>query len=74
MHDEDNAYGAPRITAELNDGAPEDERVNHKRVARVMRGAGIVGYRRKPASRRACPTRPTRRCSIYWAVISLPRR
>ena len=47
VHDEDNAYGAPRITAELNDGAPEDERVNHKRVARVMRGAGIVGYRRK---------------------------
>ncbi len=47
VHDEDNAYGAPRNTAELNDGAPEDERVNHKRVARVMRGAGIVGYRRK---------------------------
>ncbi len=47
MHDEDNTYGAPRITAELNDGAPEGERVNHKRVARVMRSAGIAGYRRR---------------------------
>ena len=47
VHDEDDTYGAPRITAELNDGVPETERVNHKRVARVMRGAGIAGYRRK---------------------------
>jgi transposase InsO family protein len=47
VHDEDNTYGAPRITAELNDGAPEPERVNHKRVARVMRAAGIAGYRRR---------------------------
>ena len=47
VHDEDNTYGAPRITAELNDGAPEAKRVNHKRVARVMRDAGIAGYRRK---------------------------
>jgi transposase InsO family protein len=45
--DEDNTYGAPRITAELNDGAPADQRVNHKRVARVMRAAGIAGYRRR---------------------------
>ena len=47
VHDEDNTYGAPRITAELNDGVPDAERVNHKRVARVMRTAGIAGYRRK---------------------------
>ncbi|BBZ57369.1 IS3 family transposase [Mycolicibacterium phocaicum] len=47
VHDEDNTYGAPRITAELNDGAPDGERVNHKRVARVMRSAGIAGYRRR---------------------------
>ncbi len=47
VHTEDNTYGAPRITAELNDGAPEVERVNHKRVARVMRTAGIAGYRRR---------------------------
>ena len=47
VHDADNTYGAPRITAELNDGVPDDERVNRKRVARVMRSAGVVGYRRR---------------------------
>ena len=35
VHDEDNTYGAPRITAELNDGAPDGERVNHKRGAMI---------------------------------------
>jgi transposase InsO family protein len=47
VHDADGTYGAPRITAELNDGVPDADRVNHKRVARVMRGAGIAGYRRR---------------------------
>jgi transposase InsO family protein len=47
VHDADNTYGAPRITAELNDGAPPAERVNHKRVARVMRAAKVAGYRRR---------------------------
>jgi transposase InsO family protein len=47
VHTLDTTYGAPRITAELNDGAPDTERVNHKRVARVMRTAGIAGYRRR---------------------------
>jgi transposase InsO family protein len=47
VHGEDNTYGAPRITAELNDGVSVAERVNHKRVARVMRDVGIAGYRRK---------------------------
>ncbi|PZG80384.1 hypothetical protein C1I97_35970 [Streptomyces sp. NTH33] len=32
----------PRITAELRDGG---ERVNHKRVGRVMRKFGITGLR-----------------------------
>ncbi|MGO2748399.1 IS3 family transposase [Microbacterium sp.] len=32
----DRAYGAPRVTADLNDGAAPEARVNHKRVARVM--------------------------------------
>jgi len=54
-HDEDNTYRAPRITAELNDGAPEQGRVNRKRVARVMGGAGIAGYRRR---RRVKTTEP----------------
>ena len=47
VHDADSTYGAPRITAELNDGAPPAERVNHKRVARVMRAAKVAGYRRR---------------------------
>ena len=47
VHEEDRTCGAPRITAELNDGVADEERVNRKRVARVMRTAGIVGYRKK---------------------------
>src|SRR4029450_10313582 len=45
IHDTDTAQGVPRITAELNDGAPPETRVNHKRVARVMRQAQIAGLR-----------------------------
>ena len=41
----DRAYGAPRVTSELNDGVPANERVNHKRVARVMREHQLVGIR-----------------------------
>jgi transposase InsO family protein len=41
----DRAYGAPRVTAELNDGAGEGGRVNHKRIARVMREHGLAGIR-----------------------------
>ena len=51
----DRAYGAPRVTAELNDGVPEGERVNHKRVARVMRKHGLVGIRLR---RRVTTTTP----------------
>ncbi|WP_370512291.1 IS3 family transposase [Skermania sp. ID1734] len=47
IHKADNTMGAPRITPELNDGSAADERVNHKRVARVMRERGIAGYRRR---------------------------
>lgn len=41
----DRAYGAPRVTSELNEGVPEGLRVNHKRVARVMREHGLAGIR-----------------------------
>lgn len=47
VRDDDSTCGAPRITAELNDGVPEADRVNHTRVARVMRAAGIAGYRKR---------------------------
>lgn len=51
----DRAYGVPRITAELNDGATPAERVNHKRVARVMRGHELAGIRLR---RRVMTTTP----------------
>ncbi len=38
----DGTYGVPRITAELRD---DGERVNHKRIARVMRSIGLAGVR-----------------------------
>ena len=41
----DRAYGAPRVTADLNDGETAAERVNHKRVARVMREHELAGIR-----------------------------
>jgi transposase InsO family protein len=55
VHAEDKTCGAPRITAELNDGAQPEERVNHKRVARVMRLEGIRGYAKKRRVRTTIP-------------------
>jgi len=55
VHEVDNTVGAPRVTAELNDGVPEGERVNHKRVARVMKAAGIAGYVKKRKVRTTVP-------------------
>ena len=55
VHEVDNTVGAPRITAELNDDAADGGRVNHKRVARVMRTAGIIGYVKKRRVRTTVP-------------------
>jgi transposase InsO family protein len=55
IHGADNTVGAPRVTAELNDGVPDGERVNHKRVARIMRGNGIAGYVKKRRLRTTIP-------------------
>ena len=55
VHAQDKACGAPRITAELNDGAGEHERVNHKRVARVMREHHIAGIRLRRRVRTTVP-------------------
>ena len=55
IHDEDKTCGAPRIAAELNDGVPAQERVNHKRVARVMRENSISGYTKKRRVRTTVP-------------------
>jgi hypothetical protein len=53
VHAQDNTVGAPRMTAELNAGA--GERVNHKRVARVMREHHIRGYQRRRRVRTTIP-------------------
>jgi transposase InsO family protein len=48
----DGTYGAPRVTAELRDNGV---RVNHKRVARVMRARGIVGFHLRKTVRTTIP-------------------
>lgn len=62
MHENDRACGAPRATAELNDDTPVGGpgRVDHKRVARVMRGRGSAGLRlrRKVRTRIVEPNYP----------------
>lgn len=55
IHTGDNTVGAPRITAELNDGIPAEQRVNHKRVARVMALNNIAGYVKKRRVRTTIP-------------------
>jgi transposase InsO family protein len=55
VHERDRTQGAPRITAELNDGAPPVARVNHKRVARLMREHGITGLRLRRRVRTTVP-------------------
>jgi transposase InsO family protein len=59
IHDTDNTLGAPRMTPELNDqlnhGVGAEERVNRKRVARVMREHGIRGYTKRRRVRTTIP-------------------
>jgi transposase InsO family protein len=55
VHDQDRTQGAPRITAELNDGAAPGQHVNRKRVARVMRGHAIAGLRLRRRIRTTIP-------------------
>lgn len=57
----DRAYGAPRVTAELNDGVPAGQRVNHKRVARVMREHQLPGIRLRRRVKTTIPDQSGRR-------------
>jgi transposase InsO family protein len=59
VHKQDRAQGAPRITVELNDGVTPAERVNHKRVARVMRAKNIAGIRLRRRVRTTIPDKST---------------
>ncbi|WP_344982388.1 IS3 family transposase, partial [Streptosporangium fragile] len=53
IHDAfDGTYGSPRVTAELR---ARGRRVNHKRVARVMRRSGIVGLHLRKKVRTTVP-------------------
>ena len=53
IHSEfDGTYGSPRVTAELRE---EGRKVNHKRVARVMRRFGIVGVHLRKKVRTTVP-------------------
>lgn len=57
----DRAYGAPRVTAELNDGVLPEERVNHKRVARVMLVHGLAGIRLRRRVKTTIPAQAGRK-------------
>ncbi|MEV5850714.1 IS3 family transposase [Streptomyces sp. NPDC090493] len=48
----DGTYGVPRITAELRE---DGDRVNHKRVARVMRSINLAGVRLRRRHRTTVP-------------------
>jgi transposase InsO family protein len=55
IHDQDRTQGVPRITAELNDGVAHEQRVNRKRVARVMRAHALSGLRLRRRVRTTIP-------------------
>lgn len=51
----DKANGRPRVTAELNDGIAPEDRINHKRVGRVMREHNLPGIRIRKKVRTTIP-------------------
>ncbi|WP_373370201.1 IS3 family transposase [Corynebacterium cystitidis] len=46
FEEKNGLYGAKRVTADLND-QPDMPRVNHKRVARIMKQMGLKGFSKK---------------------------
>lgn len=57
----DRAYGAPRVTADLNEGAAPGARVNRKRVTRVMREHKLAGIRLRKRVKTTVPDQSGRR-------------
>ena len=57
----DRAYGAPRITADLNNVVGGSQRVNRKRVARVMREHQLAGIRLRRRVRTTIPDQSGRK-------------
>ncbi|MDZ7911937.1 MAG: IS3 family transposase [Rhodococcus sp. (in: high G+C Gram-positive bacteria)] len=75
IHTDDNTYGRPRITAEINHGQPADTRVNHTRIGRIMRANNIEGLRlrRKHRTTIAEPADTSRRtCSTVISPRAAP--
>ena len=71
VHAEDATYGAPRITAELNDGTPR-WRAGEPQAG----GVGDARHGGSPATdvnagcALLCPIRPTRKSLTCWIVTS----
>ncbi|GAB3191618.1 hypothetical protein GCM10027061_19770 [Nesterenkonia suensis] len=57
----DRALGAPRITDDLNEGVATEARINHKRVARVMREHQLAGIRLRKRVKTTIPAQSERR-------------
>jgi transposase InsO family protein len=74
VHERDPTQGGPRITAELNDGAPPVAPVNHKRVARVMREHGITGLRLRRRVRITVPEPADQKVPDLLTATSPPTR
>jgi len=73
VHNDDKTYEAPRVTAELNDGAAPQDRVNHKRIARVMKQHRIAGVRLRRRVRTPSPRPATRRSPTCSSGTSPPQ-
>jgi transposase InsO family protein len=69
IHKQDPAYGEPRITAELQEMGYE---VNHKRVERLMREAGIEGLHLRKKVRTTVPAPPTSQYRTFSNATSPP--
>ena len=54
FHEHDGNYGSPRLCRALHD---EGEKVNHKRLERIMRELGLVGKAAKVYRRKSLPKR-----------------
>ena len=70
IHKVDNTYGRPRITAEINHGQPAGQRINHKRIGRVMCENNIEGLRCAENTAPPSQNQPTLRPRTCSTVIS----
>lgn len=67
----DNTVEAPRLTAEVTT-ASAGERVNRRRIPRLMRKTSMIGYVKKRRVARRSPVRPSRRFSTCSGATTPP--